>query len=204
MKLYFVRHGQSEANVMRIISNRNLAHPLTDVGREQAAHLARSLAAIPLTAIYSSPVLRARQTAEIVSELLHLPVEISDALREPDCGIIEGRSDEAAWAEHARVWDAWDEQRCDERVEGGESFNDVRARFKPFIDRLSIEHDAADQLLLISHGQLLMTMLPLLLANAAQIFAEPRSLPNTGLIVVERQIAGWMCVEWCGTVFRGE
>jgi len=204
MKLYLARHGQSEANVLRVISNRGSIHPLTELGRQQAAELARAMTGIPITKVYSSPLLRARQTAEIVSAALHLPVEISDALREPDCGIAEGRSDEVAWAEHRCVWNAWDEGRCDDRIEGGESFNDLRARFLPFIERLRVEHAASDQLLLISHGQLLSTMLAELLANAAEVFAEQRPIPNTGMIVVERQTAGWVCVDWCGVMFQSE
>ena len=205
MRLYFARHGQSEANLLRVISNRGLVHPLTQLGRQQAAELARALASILISKIYSSPLLRARQTAEIVAAALNFPFEITDALREPDCGIAEGRSDEAAWAEHRRVWNAWDEQRYDDHIEGGESFNDLRARFMPFIERLLIEHgDSADQLLLISHGQLLSTMLSVLLTNAAEIFGEPRPIPNTGTILVERQAAGWVCVEWCGVIFQNE
>jgi broad specificity phosphatase PhoE len=205
MRLYFARHGQSEANVLRVISNRSLQHPLTDLGRGQAAQLAQVLLAVRISKIYSSPLLRAQQTAEIVSTALGVPFALADALREPDCGIAEGRSDEAAWAEHRRVWNAWNEQCYDVCVEGGESFNDLRARFRPFIDRLLIEHgNESDQLLLISHGQLLITMLAVMLANAAEVFAEGRSIPNTGIIVVEWQALGWICVDWCGAAFQGQ
>jgi broad specificity phosphatase PhoE len=204
MRLYFARHGQSEANVLRVISNRGLVHPLTELGREQATQLAQTLLAVPISKIYSSPLLRAQQTAKIVAATLKLPVEIADALREPDCGIAEGRSDESAWAEHRQAWIAWlDEQRYDYRIEGGESFNDLRARFVPFIDRLLAEHDGtSDQLLLISHGELLIMMLSVMLTNAGEVFAEPRSIPNTGTIVVERQAAGWVCVAWCGVALQ--
>jgi len=203
MRLYFARHGQSEANVLHVISNRGLVHPLTELGRQQAMELAQALTNIPISKIYSSPLLRACQTAEIVAAALHLPVEIVDALREPDCGIAEGRSDEAAWAEHHRAWTEWlDERHYDYRIEGGESFNDLQARFMPFIDRSLKEHDTVDQLLLISHGALLIMMLSELLTNAAEVFAEPRSIPNTGTIVVERQAAGWVCVNWCGVLFQ--
>ena len=67
MRLYFVRHGQSEANVQMVISNRDLFHPLTELGRQQAEALAQSLAEVPVAAIYSSPIVRAAQTAQIVA-----------------------------------------------------------------------------------------------------------------------------------------
>jgi broad specificity phosphatase PhoE len=204
MRLYFARHGQSEANILRVISNRGLVHPLTELGRPQAAELAQTLSRLSISKIYSSPLLRARQTAEIVAAALNLPVEITDALREPDCGMAEGRSDEAAWAEHHRAWAEWlDEWHYDYRIEGGESFNDLRARFVPFVDRLLAEHgDTSDQVLLISHGELLIMMLSVMLTNAAEVFAEQRSIPNTGTIVVERRAAGWVCVDWCGVAFQ--
>ncbi len=201
MRLYFVRHGQSEANLLKVISNRGRVHPLTALGRQQAAELAHSLASVPMVRIYSSPLLRAVQTAEIISATLNMPFDTIDALREPDCGIMEGRSDDAAWDEYKRVWKAWlDDHNYDEHIEGGESFNDVRARFGPFIDRLAAEYGkTAHPLLLISHGALIYTMLSITLANAEAVFAEWRPIPTTGLIVVERQAAGWVCVEWCGT-----
>ena len=200
MRLYFARHGQSEANVLEVISNHGLVHPLTDLGRQQAAELAQSLASVPIARIYSSPLLRAVQTAEMASATLNVPFEIADALREPDCGIMEGRSDDAAWAEHRRVWHAWLEgHQYDERIRGGESFNDIRVRFVPFIDWLLAEYGKTSrQLLLISHGALIYTMLSITLANAEAVFAEWRPIPNTGTIIVERQAVGWVCVEWCG------
>ncbi len=98
------------------------------------------------------------------------------------------------------MWNAWlDDHGYDERIEGGESFNDVRIRFVPFVDRLLAEYgETSSQLLLISHGALIYTMLSVMLANAEATFAVWRPIPNTGTIVVERQAAGWVCVEWCG------
>ncbi len=204
MRLYFVRHGQSEANLLEVISKRGRVHPLTALGRQQAAELAHSLASVPMVRIYSSPLLRAVQTAEITSVALKVPFEIADALRGPDYGIMEGRSDDAASDEYERIWNTWlDDHNYDERIEGGESFNDVRARFGPFIDRLAAEYgETAHPLLLISHGALIYTMLSITLANAEAVFAEWRPIPNTGAIVVEWQAAGWVCVEWCGMLLH--
>ena len=49
----------------------------------------------------------------------------------------------------------------------------------------------------IWYGALIYTMLSITLANAEAVFAEWRPIPTTGTIVVERQAAGWLCVEWC-------
>ena len=200
MRLYFVRHGQSEANVLRVISNRDLPHHLTDLGRQQAEALAQSMADVPLIAVYSSPIVRAAETAQIVAASKGLLVEMADALREPDCGIMEGRGDEEAWAEHARATHDWVvQQKFDSRIEGGESYNDLHARFVPFVDRLIAAHGGTDHnILLIAHGSLLYLMLPLVLTNIDLASVGEYPMPNTGIIIAEEQANSLVCLEWCG------
>jgi probable phosphoglycerate mutase len=199
MRIYFVRHGQSEANVLRVISNRDLPHSLTDVGLRQAEALARTLADVSLAAIYSSPIVRALETAQIVGHAKNLPVEIVDALREPDCGIMEGRGDAEAWAEHDRAVSDWLAGQHDSCIEGGESYNDLRARFVPFIDRLVADHGGTDHhLLLITHGSLLYLMLPLVLTNIDLATVGEYPMPNTAVISAEKQANGLVCLEWSG------
>jgi broad specificity phosphatase PhoE len=106
-KLFFVRHGESEANVLKVISNRGLRHGLTEKGRRQAAELASNLRGSEATRIYSSPLLRALQTAEILSSALGVNYDVTDALREFDCGIAEGRSDPESWDLHRQVMEDW-------------------------------------------------------------------------------------------------
>jgi len=199
MRIYFVRHGQSEANVLRVISNRDLPHHLTGLGRQQAEALAQTVTDVPLAAIYSSPIVRAAETAQIVAASKGLPVEITDALREPDCGIMEGRGDEEAWAEHARATHDWVEGKFDSRIEGGESYNDLRARFVPFIENLKAAHaNSNHNLLLITHGSLLYLMLPLVLTNIDLAAVGEYPMPNTGIIIAEERAHGLVCLEWCG------
>jgi broad specificity phosphatase PhoE len=64
-RVYFVRHGQSEANVIHVFSNTGVKHPLTVAGIEQAKALANRLSPEKISAVFSSPLLRATQTAEI-------------------------------------------------------------------------------------------------------------------------------------------
>lgn len=85
LKLYFARHGESEANRLRVISNRGNQFGLTPQGRRQAALLAQSLKAVPVMAIYSSPLLRAVETADILARELHQSVQVTEALREYVC-----------------------------------------------------------------------------------------------------------------------
>lgn len=200
MKLYFTRHGQSEANVLRVISNREPSPPLTDLGRVQAAQLAETLAGAGIRAIYSSPLTRARQTAEIVAARLELSVQISDALREFDCGMAEGKGDEVSWGLHNQVVQDWlQDGQFDRRIEGGESFNDMRRRFVPFVEKLIASPDTmAGSILLIGHGSLFGCMLPLVLRNVAAVFPSQFAFPNTGYVLAETTPRGLLCREWCG------
>jgi probable phosphoglycerate mutase len=100
MKITFTRHGQSLANTLQIISNRDLPHPLTDLGRQQAEALSQTLSRTRFERIYTSPVPRAVETGQILSERLNSPLRIEPALREYDCGELEGRGDPEAWQIH--------------------------------------------------------------------------------------------------------
>jgi probable phosphoglycerate mutase len=106
MRLYFVRHGESEANLLNEFSNRGLKHGLTEKGQQQAYALAQRLHAVPVVAIFSSPLLRARQTAEILAHELGVAYQVADALREFDCGILEGKSDPASWQAYGQLSEA--------------------------------------------------------------------------------------------------
>ena len=97
MRLYFVRHGESEANILRVISNRGYRYGLTARGQQQAAALAQHLQHVPISGIFSSPLRRAVETADILSRALGRSYHITDALCEYDCGILENKSDDESW-----------------------------------------------------------------------------------------------------------
>ena len=202
MKLYFVRHGESEANLLHKISNRGLKHGLTDKGRAQAISLAQTLESTSFAKLYSSPLLRAVQTAEILSQGLEIPFEITDAMREFDCGIIEGKSDPASWQIHIQAREAWIlRKEWNKRIEGGESFLEIRNRFLPFIEELIQKHGSTqNNLLLVGHGGLFQCMLPLIFTNVESEHVMELPVGNTGIILAERTPTGLLCLEWDGQV----
>lgn len=204
MRLYFTRHGESQANILRQISNRGLVHPLTLRGREQARALAEKLRGSGITRIYASPVLRAIETGIIIADRLGVAYEMTDALREFDCGIAEGRADADAWELWQSVVDNWLlHRRWGWRIPGGESFDDLRARFVPFVEQLVAGHRATDaNLLCVSHGGLLWMMLPLVLPNLSHDLIAGRGLANTTCIVAELGPDGLRCVEWDGITIK--
>ena len=198
MKIIFARHGESQANLLNEFSNRGLKHGLTERGRIQAAALAQRLGKLSVSRVFSSPLLRTVQTAEILADEFDIAYEITDALREYDCGVLEGRSDPASWAEYERVSEEWLIHQCwESRIEGGESFVEIRDRFVPFIKHLVGTHgDSPGGVILVGHGGLYRCMLPLVLVNIDFGFAMQHPLGHTGYVKADTRGDRLVCVKW--------
>jgi probable phosphoglycerate mutase len=202
MRLYFARHGQSEANLLQEFSNRGIKHGLTEKGKTQAAELAARLKGVSIARIYSSPLLRAAQTAAILSAELGVPWEATEALREFDVGVFEGRSDADSWEAFEELLDAWfNRHEWERRIEGGESFQDIQARFTPFIqDILAKDWPADCGVALVGHGGLYISMLPIVLKNVNHQSGFLRKLDNTDIVIAEAQAGGLVCLSWGKTI----
>lgn len=200
MRLYFVRHAESVANLLHEISNRGWRHGLTPKGRGQAYQLGARLSTENIVHIFSSPLMRAVETADILAAVLQKPVTITDALREYDCGEAEGRSDPEAWEMYKQVVSRWhDHNDLDASISGGESFNDTRSRFLPWLSRLLQRPSRQDQnYAIISHGGLYVNMLPLVLNNIDPRFPFKYDMLNTSYVLAEQSGAGLVCLEWAG------
>lgn len=99
MKLYISRHGQTPWNVDDLVCGRADV-PLTEVGLQQAQRLAESALGKEIQVILCSPLLRARQTAQAVSDAIGVPIQIDERLIEMDFGTFDGTSrfgDEFQW-----------------------------------------------------------------------------------------------------------
>lgn len=206
MRIYFARHGESEANLLHIISNRDLPHGLTTVGRQQSARLADQLQDRPIIHIYTSPQKRAVETSDILAKRLKVEYEKSDGLREYDCGIAEGRSDEAAWGLWQEEYDAWVLNRdFDYHLEGGETFQEVRQRFSTFIDQLINTHaDTHAEVVCVSHGGIYSVMFPLIMQNVTPAMVLRYGFDYTGCIVAEHRAKGLECIEWNGVHIKAD
>ncbi len=188
--------------MLHVISNRELAHGLTDNGRKQAIEVANWLKSQHIDRIYSSPLQRAVETSSIISGILGVRFETTDDLREFDCGIAEGRSDEAAWGMWQAEYDAWViHQDFDYQIEGGESFWTVRQRFESFIEHLAAEYaDTKSHIVSVSHGGIYSVMFPLVMKNVTTAVMMKYGFDHTSCIVAEQRPGGLICTEWNGHV----
>lgn len=196
--LVFVRHGESEANVARVISNRESPYPLTERGRGQAADAAERLRQYRVTRILSSPLVRAKQTATVIGEALGVTVHLREELREFDCGVGEGRSDESAWRLHAALFDAWllrGEKEAS--FEGGEDLHAIADRLGRLVAQCIIEPAPDDgATVFVGHGGVYRAALPFVLANVDPAFAHAHPLGHSDMVLAEvRSATGW-CRSW--------
>lgn len=90
--LYLVRHGENVANLTKEFSHRAVDYSLTDKGRAQAAQTADFFRGHAIDAVYSSPLRRARETAEAIAAVVGKPVTVVEDFREINVGVLEGQA----------------------------------------------------------------------------------------------------------------
>jgi broad specificity phosphatase PhoE len=201
VKVYFVRHAESVANEEDTFSSNDPEiHPLTPRGEAQAADLAAELRAIHFDAAYSSDLLRAVQTTEILLKERDIQFHKIRRLREHNMGIYDGRRDEDAWIalrELVRVW--VEEGRSDIGPEDGESLDVLQARFFSFMGDLTREFGEGNStVLVVAHMGLFWSTLHALFENIDVEFIRAREFVNTGVVIGSFEDARWTCESWVG------
>ncbi len=160
-RLLLLRHGQTALSVERRYSGRG--NPaLTELGRAQAAAAARRMGALTdVTAVVSSPLGRARETAPACADALGLEVSVHDGLTETDFGAWEGLTFREARELDAGLHEQWmgDTAVAPPR---GESFDAVHERVRAARDALVAAHPGRT-VLVVSHVTPIKTLLRLAL-----------------------------------------
>jgi alpha-ribazole phosphatase len=150
LRLYLIRHGEVEGAADGVLLGRT-DRPLSDRGVSQAHHVADELSKAQLTAVYSSDLLRASMTAEIIASRHHLQLTEQPAFREIDMGQWEGRSLAVIHQESpslvAKVFD----DPASFQYPGGESFSNFTTRIQAALDQLIEAHPSGD-VVLVAHG----------------------------------------------------
>ncbi len=146
---YLVRHGEAENNVRFILNSlpEATAYPLTERGGMQAAEMAVWLATVAPDAIFSSPILRAKETAEIIAQATGLAILFDKRLCEAGMGVFNGRPQQ----ELLKKYPASEERISPDPEDGLESFLDLRGRLTQFLGELKGEY-AGKKVVIVSHG----------------------------------------------------
>lgn len=180
-RLWLVRHGESTWNVLGLVQGHTALPVLTGRGAQQARRCARLLSGKPVSAIVSSDLPRAAQTAVPIGRALRLPVSHDRRLRERSLGSAEGMPFAAVGADQlgvagGRVVNA------DAAPPGGETVRQFYARLTSCVKELVCDHPDGD-LVLVCHGGVVRVVLAWLDGNGPEEMAWPEV---TNGIVVDR------------------
>jgi probable phosphoglycerate mutase len=180
MRLYVARHGQTQANAEHRYLG-SLDAELNETGRLQARALALQVPP-SIDAIAVSPLLRARQTAEILNEQRQLPVHINEYFRERNVGVFEGLTQAQARHLHADLWAQNVTRHWATAPPNGETITAVVARVHQGLVQLAKTH-GADNLLLVAHGFVGKTVRALIRQDFSDFFDW--QLDNGQVLVLE-------------------
>lgn len=183
---WLIRHGQTDWNLQNRIQG-STDIELNDTGLEQARQMAAELRGmVQPTVLYSSPQLRARQTAGIIAEALSLPVTLDDRLRERGLGTWEGMTMDEIRLTKAQEYAARQADPVHYRIERGETTLEVAERMLSFAQQAAKRHPQQD-VVVVSHGYAISVLVCLLeghaLNDALQHIPEnahPLRLPYEG------------------------
>jgi broad specificity phosphatase PhoE len=174
VNLYLIRHGRQDSTLC------NVDVGLSPEGRLQAELLRDRLKLYNIDALYSSNLIRARQTAEIINKAFNLPHEIREEIREISFGLMEGKSDEYI-EEHYHAFRE-EQQKLLEDIPypGGENGTSVYERAMPVIQE--IVQSGRNNIVVVTHGGIIRVLLAALFGRSqAGRFLFGISLENTGI-----------------------
>ncbi len=189
---YIFRHGQSTYNLAGRTQGQTNDSVLTELGMKQALEIGTKLKDKNIEVILCSPLIRAKQTAELVNKSLHRPI-IEDAhFIEVNVGEIEGMhytEIQDKFGEKYRQWRSCDTKYEDLRFSGGESKKEVRLRV--FEGLLQYAENSQYSVLAVSSHGIMLTQLLIALGQSG------RDVPNGSILCLsfdggKWQIGGFM------------
>jgi broad specificity phosphatase PhoE len=155
MRLYLVRHGQTAWNLEEIVQGHSDIE-LDEVGRRQAAEVARAFRGVEVERILTSDLARSLETARQISEVVNVPLETMSQLRERGFGVHEGKPYELIRTTLDREATENGHDPFEHRFLEGESLKDVWERITPVLETLQAD---SRKTVVVSHGGVLGLML---------------------------------------------
>jgi probable phosphoglycerate mutase len=188
LTLYLVRHGQTDYSKNNRLCG-TIDPPLNATGLAMAEALAKLLGDEPWRAIYASPLLRTRQTAQPTAERAGVSVQLDDGLREISYGDWEGMAEsEVARTDSAR-FSAWAAHPGYVAPPGGESGIAIAARALAAVTRIRTTHTDG-KVLVVSHKATLRVLLCALLGIDVDLFRARLAQKTAAISVVDFALSG--------------
>jgi len=182
IRIIFVRHGQTAWNDLGLYQGHTDV-PLNKTGLEQASKTAQRLKNEKLSAIYSSDLLRAKQTAEIIAVEHNLPVTTMAEFREINFGVWEGKTYKEINELYPQLLQTWLNEPENLKIPEGETFSEMLNRVWKGLKRVLAKHQD-ETVMLVAHGgaigALICNILDIKLINLWRI-----KQGNTGITIIE-------------------
>jgi len=184
--IIFLRHAQAENNTKRILAGRTEGVPLTKTGIEQAERIAKYLASIDISAIYSSPIERARHTAGIVAKNCSLEeVVIDERLTEIDMGKFTRMNYDDMFAKYGNIFLKFYENDPVIAEHEVETFPDVQKRVLDMVDHVLKKHKN-ENVILVTHMDPIKSMLAKMMNLLPETLFE-LIIENASLTIIKEQ-----------------
>ena len=189
LTLYLIRHGQTDCSRANRMCGAGIDSPLNDAGLAMAEALGESLAQQPWRAIYSSPLLRARQTAAPLAQRSGLAIEVVEGTQEIAYGAWDGRLEHEVEQSEPEAWANWQRDSGVFSPPGGENAYAVAARALPAIERIRAAHSDGP-VVLFSHKAIIRVAICALMGIEVGEFRKRVDCTTGGATVFEFRPSG--------------
>lgn len=209
MKILLIRHGQTPSNLTGAIDTASPGAPLTALGIAQASALGPALMHEGLAAVYCSPLLRAKSTAEILAQHLGLETLIHPGLVEISGGDLEMRADDDATQRYVECMLRWMNRDLSFKIPGGVTGDAFLDTYSAALTSIAVEQGGRGSVAVVTHGASMRVFLALR-AGLGVDDTERMWADNTGLAVLESDgLNEWILTQWKpeplgGAHLRGE
>ena len=183
VKIYLVRHAEAQGNVLEFFQG-HIDTDVSEKGRKQLECLSERFKDIPIEEVYTSPLRRARATAEAVNKYHRLPLTIAPDIIEINGGEWEG----VKWAElpekFPREYGLWTKSINEFAAPGGETTLQVYNRMKLAMRRIAAENQGKT-IAVVSHGMAIKAYLNYADGREWANYADPGWADNTAVSLIE-------------------
>ena len=183
--IIFLRHAQAENNAKRILAGRTEGIHLTKTGIEQAEQIAKYLKPLDISAIYSSPIERAKHTAEITAKNCSLDVVLDERLTEIDMGKFTHMNYDDMFAKYGNIFLKFYENDPVIAKHEVETFPDVQKRVLDMVDYVVKKHNN-ENVILVTHMDPIKSMLAKVMNLVPETLFE-LIIANASLTIVKEQ-----------------
>ncbi|STO31745.1 Alpha-ribazole phosphatase [Fusobacterium necrogenes] len=186
MKIYFIRHGETVWNTLRIFQGSSNS-PLTEKGKKQAKKLGERLKNIEFTSFYSSPLGRTLETSRLIIGSKNIKIKTIDEFKEISVGKMEGVSREEFKTKFPEQFHNFffNPKDYDPTPYSGETFSELLNRVEKGLKKVTDKHKKDDIVVIVTHGMTLKGIFKIIKNVSFDELGKLEVPQNTSLSIVD-------------------